>query len=94
MRLSAFEDHFGKNTCLKSLGGHTARMPARIGGAQAERAHKRTHPNTTARNHGAQPNTKPKGKHPHRIPKPGLAGYRRSVHTYRHTLTAEPGLAG
>ena len=44
-----------------------------------------TNRNTPARSGGAQPKPEPKHIHPLRIPQPGVAGYKRSAHTSKHT---------
>ena len=68
---------------------------ARNGGVQAERANKHAHPNTPARRGGARPKPKPKHTRSHCTPQPGVAGYKRSVHTSTHrTPTFQPGVAG
>ena len=50
-------------------------------------------PNTPARRGGAQPKLEPKHTHPHRNPKPGVAGHKRSAHTSAHT-PQHPGKGG
>ena len=44
-----------------------------------------THPNTPAGTGGAQPKPGPKHTHPHRTPKPRVAGYKGGTHTSTQT---------
>ena len=44
-----------------------------------------THPDTPARSGGAQPKPEPEHTHPHRTPQPGVAGYKQSAHSSKHT---------
>ena len=64
---------------------HTAHPSQEWRGASRTSTQTHTHPNTQARSGGAQPNPEPKHTHPHGTPQPGVAGYKRSAHTDKHT---------
>ena len=64
---------------------HTANPSQEWQATTGARTQAHTHPNTQARSGGAQRKPEPKQTHPHRTPKPGVAGYKRDAHTNRHT---------
>ena len=65
---------------------HTPQHPSQEWrGTSEARTQTHTHPNTPSRSGGAQPKPEPKHGHPHRTPQPGVAAYKRSMHTNTHT---------
>ena len=64
---------------------HSAHPSQEWRGTSGARTQTHTNPNTPARSGGPQLESEPKHTHPHRTPRPGVAGYKRSAHTGTHT---------
>ena len=64
---------------------HTAHPNQEWRGTSGSHTKAHTHPNIPARSGGVQREPEPKHTHPHRTPRPGVAGYKQSAHTSTHT---------
>ena len=64
---------------------HTAHRSQEWRGKGGARTQTHTYPETPARSGGTQPKPEFKHAHPNRTPQPGVAGYKSSAHTNKHT---------